>query len=192
MCSEKRILGKWRISPETLEKNPEPRLLIKWLASLDALPGDGEGREVLDKAVNSLTGVILTLINDMVAYMNRIDTLGPVLVIPDRDIQLELHDQSLEIFDLRLALERAMENAKRILGDAVELCENMYDVAEGVDALMLVTEWTLFREPDFERLHKAMKTPVVFDGRNIYDPERMRKMGFEYFGIGRGSIPNKA
>ena len=87
---------------------------------------------------------------------------------------------------------QAMENAKRILGDAVELCENMYDVAEGVDALMLVTEWTLFREPDFERLHKAMKTPVVFDGRNIYDPERMRKLGFEYFGIGRGSIPNKA
>ena len=83
----------------------------------------------------------------------------------------------------------AMENARRILGDSVILCRDMYDAAKGIDALLMVTEWPVFREPDFERLLNTMKTPVVFDGRNIYDSERMRSLGFEYYGIGRGRAP---
>ena len=69
------------------------------------------------------------------------------------------------------------------------MVNDMYDAAAGVDALMLVTEWLVFREPDFERLLKIMKTPVLFDGRNIYNPVRMKEMGFEYYGIGRGNAP---
>lgn len=84
----------------------------------------------------------------------------------------------------------AMENARQILGDSVTLCRDMYDAVQHVDALMMITEWPVFREPDFDRMLKAMKTPVLFDGRNIYDPTRMRAMGFEYYGIGRGK-PNK-
>ena len=57
----------------------------------------------------------------------------------------------------------------------------------GADGLILVTEWNEFRHPDFERMKKLMKRPLVFDGRNIYDPERMRKLGFEYHSIGRGN-----
>ncbi len=83
----------------------------------------------------------------------------------------------------------AMENARSALGDTVQMVNDMYDAAAGVDALMLVTEWLVFREPDFERLLKIMKTPVLFDGRNIYNPVRMKEMGFEYYGIGRGNAP---
>jgi UDPglucose 6-dehydrogenase len=60
--------------------------------------------------------------------------------------------------------------------------------AAGADALMVVTEWREFRSPNFEALHRAMRTPVVFDGRNIFDPELMAAMGFEYHGIGRAKV----
>ncbi len=60
-----------------------------------------------------------------------------------------------------------------------------YEALEGVDALFIVTEWNEFRHPDFERMKALMKTPVIFDGRNIYDPARMRELGFTYQGIGR-------
>ena len=56
---------------------------------------------------------------------------------------------------------------------------------EGADALFVVTEWNEFRHPDFERMKALMKTPVIFDGRNIYDPARMRELGFTYMGLGR-------
>ena len=54
-----------------------------------------------------------------------------------------------------------------------------------VDALLIATEWNEFRTPDFERMKKTMKTPVIFDGRNIYEPSEVRALGFKYFGIGR-------
>ena len=60
-----------------------------------------------------------------------------------------------------------------------------YDALTGVDALAIVTEWNEFREPDFEKMRQLMKSPVVFDGRNIYSPEHMRDLGFTYFSFGR-------
>lgn len=71
------------------------------------------------------------------------------------------------------------------LGSSVTFHENNYECLEGSDGLFLVTEWNEFRRPDFERMRSLMRTPVVFDGRNIYDPPRMRALGFEYYGIGR-------
>ena len=82
----------------------------------------------------------------------------------------------------------ALEVARRLLGDRgdrVKLCENMYDAAEGADALCVVTEWNEFRHPDFERLKTLMKTPVIFDGRNVFAPKAMRERGFVYYGVGR-------
>jgi UDPglucose 6-dehydrogenase len=67
----------------------------------------------------------------------------------------------------------------------LELVDNQYDVLKGVEALLLVTEWKSFRYPDFERMKKLMKSPVILDGRNLYDPDHMRQSGFEYEGIGR-------
>ena len=77
-----------------------------------------------------------------------------------------------------------MEQAKGHLS-AVTYCDSAYTCAEGADALVIVTEWNEFREPDFERMRRLMRSPVVFDGRNIYSPEHMRTLGFTYFSIGR-------
>jgi UDPglucose 6-dehydrogenase len=75
--------------------------------------------------------------------------------------------------------------AKRVFGDRIRYANLPYEAVEGVDALFVVTEWNEFRRPDFERMKALMNAPVIFDGRNVYDPERMRELGFTYFGIGR-------
>ncbi len=83
----------------------------------------------------------------------------------------------------------ATEEAKAALRNVdgqVTYCRKSYEACEGADALVLVTEWNEFREPDFERVKKLLRQPVVFDGRNIYNPEMLRALGFTYYGIGRG------
>ena len=79
----------------------------------------------------------------------------------------------------------AMEIASGIL-PSVEMCPDAYCAAEGADALMINTEWNEFLQLDRERIRDNMKTPVVFDARNIYEPEDMKKLGFKYRGLGRG------
>jgi UDPglucose 6-dehydrogenase len=81
----------------------------------------------------------------------------------------------------------AMEEARRLYPDtgALRLCEDAYEALVDADALLVVTEWKAFRSPDLTGMLGRMRTPVVFDGRNVFDPARMRSAGFEYFGIGR-------
>ena len=79
----------------------------------------------------------------------------------------------------------ASQTAKRVFGDAITYCAHSYEALQGADALAVVTEWNEFREPDFKKIKQLLKTPVVFDGRNIYSPEAMRGLGFQYFSIGR-------
>lgn len=79
----------------------------------------------------------------------------------------------------------AMGEAKKIFGDRITYVKKSYEALEGSDALVVVTEWNEFRRPDFERLKTTLKQPVVIDGRNIYDPARMKALGFEYDSIGR-------
>ncbi len=80
---------------------------------------------------------------------------------------------------------QAMKNASEVLGDSVRFASSVYDAVTGADALVLVTEWTEFREPDFPRMAEIMSQPVIFDGRNVFNPGKLRKLGFTYFGIGR-------
>ena len=80
--------------------------------------------------------------------------------------------------------EAMHEAKKRYLGDRVEYAEMPMAALEGADALVLVTEWNEFRRPDFDAVKAALKTPVVFDGRNIYPRATLEKMGFTYYGIG--------
>lgn len=80
----------------------------------------------------------------------------------------------------------AVPNAKKIFGDKVKFAKNQYEALKNADALVLITEWQEFREPDFNYIKTLMRTPVVFDGRNIYNPEKLKKLGFTYYGIGRG------
>ncbi len=74
---------------------------------------------------------------------------------------------------------------KRIFGDRIHYAKRNYDALRGADALIVVTEWNEFRRPNFERVKELLKNPVVFDGRNIYDPAEMKKMGFTYYSVGR-------
>ncbi len=75
--------------------------------------------------------------------------------------------------------------AKRIFGNKITLADKSYSALKGADALVIATEWSEFREPDFGRMRKLMKTPVIFDGRNIYSPEQMKAQGFTYYSVGR-------
>jgi len=75
--------------------------------------------------------------------------------------------------------------ASRLFNGRIALCEKSYDALAGADALAIVTEWNEFREPDFGKMRSLLREPVVFDGRNIYSPEHMRALGFQYFSIGR-------
>ncbi len=79
----------------------------------------------------------------------------------------------------------AISKLKGTFGGKVEFFDNNYEALKGADALAVITEWNEFRRPDFERMKSLMKHPVIFDGRNIYDPKLMREKGFTYFGIGR-------
>jgi UDPglucose 6-dehydrogenase len=83
---------------------------------------------------------------------------------------------------------QAMENAEQVL-KKVKLCENPYQVAEGADALVLVTEWNEFKQIDFSRIKQLMKQPIIMDGRNLWDENTLKNMGFQYFGVGRGTKP---
>ncbi len=79
----------------------------------------------------------------------------------------------------------AMKVARGVFGSKVTYAENNYGALTGADALVIVTEWNEFREPDFGRIKKLLRNPVIFDGRNIYHPEQMRAHGFTYYSIGR-------
>ncbi len=81
----------------------------------------------------------------------------------------------------------AIENARRHFGDRITFVQNPYAAAEGAEALFLVTEWNEFRQPDFARIKTAMKQPLIFDGRNIWNQSKLRALGFTYYGVGRGA-----
>jgi UDPglucose 6-dehydrogenase len=101
----------------------------------------------------------LVLIEDLLAAGARVSATDPVAIPP----------------------------ARKILGERVEFPASNYQCAEGADALALVTEWHDYRRPNFERLRSLMRTPVVVDGRNAWEPSEVRAAGFTYYGVGRGS-----
>ena len=82
----------------------------------------------------------------------------------------------------------ALNEARRVFGDRIAYHRVNYDALIGADALLVVTEWNEFRRPDFERMRQLMRRPVVFDGRNIYDPNEMRARGFTYYSMGRRPV----
>ena len=85
----------------------------------------------------------------------------------------------------------AMDNVKKVFGDKISYHDNLYDAADGADALLIATEWSVFRNPDFDRLGKKLKTKVIFDGRNLYETEKLKELGFHYESIGREKVTQK-
>jgi UDPglucose 6-dehydrogenase len=82
----------------------------------------------------------------------------------------------------------AMDNARRLVLDGVTFSESAYEAADGADAVALVTEWNEFKLLNLERLRGVLRRPLIVDGRNLYEPERMRRLGFEYHSIGRKPV----
>ena len=81
----------------------------------------------------------------------------------------------------------AIETTKETFGDQIDYGQGMYDIVDGAEALLICTEWHEFRRPDLGKVRELLETPLVLDGRNLYDPARMAEMGFEYHSIGRPS-----
>ncbi|MFO0815101.1 MAG: UDP-glucose/GDP-mannose dehydrogenase family protein [Gemmatales bacterium] len=113
------------------------------------------------------------------AFKPRTDDIreSPALVLIDEmlaaGVTLRVHDPE------------GMPNVQAEYGDKLTYCERRYDALQGADALVVVTEWQEFRTPDFHLVKEMLKEPVVFDGRNIYDPAALKQLGFTYYGIGR-------
>lgn len=105
---------------------------------------------------------------------------SPALLIIEKLIQLGV---KIAAYD-----PEAMTNTQNKLGNIIEYCSEPYKAVEGADALVIATEWPIFRTPDFEKISLLLKEKVIFDGRNLYDLQRMKKLGFKYFSIGRENI----
>jgi UDPglucose 6-dehydrogenase len=82
----------------------------------------------------------------------------------------------------------AMHETERRIGKSIEYADSGYAALEGADAMVVVTDWNEYRHPDFARIKAALRTPIVVDGRNLYDPRKMRSLGFQYESIGRGVV----
>jgi len=91
-------------------------------------------------------------------------------------------------FAIRAFDPEANENIEKIFGDRIILANDAYSVLNEADALAIITEWNVFRTPDFNEISKRLKTNVIFDGRNLYDPDSMKELGFKYYSIGRKAI----
>jgi UDPglucose 6-dehydrogenase len=113
------------------------------------------------------------------AFKPRTDDMreAPAIVLIERLLSLGAKVQAYD--------PAAMGVARKIFGNRIAYSARSYEALKGADALALVTEWNEFREPDFAKMRKLLKTPLIFDGRNIYDREQMRTQGFTYFSIGR-------
>ena len=103
---------------------------------------------------------------------------APALAIIDI---LKQHGTKIKVYD-----PAAMDKARLLLKNSVRFCKSAYDAAKDSDCLILVTEWNEFKELDFKKIKKLMKQPVIIDGRNVYDPAGMKRLGFRYAGVGRG------
>jgi len=120
------------------------------------------------------------------AFKPRTDDIreAPSLTLIDSLLQagvtLQVHDP------------QALDNVQRLYGDRLTYCEHAYDALDGADALVIVTEWQQFRQPDFHELQRRLKQPVIFDGRNLYEPKTLHEHGFTYYGIGRASDDSMA
>ena len=102
---------------------------------------------------------------------------APALVLIDRLLAL---GATLNVFD-----PEAMPNVRRLYGDRLVYCERRDDALHGADALVILTEWKQFVHPDFEAMRQQMRAPVIFDGRNLYNAQRLKTAGFTYYSIGR-------
>lgn len=105
---------------------------------------------------------------------------APALFIID---QLLKDGATVSAFD-----PEAMNNVKKVVGDKITYCDDAYSTVKGADALLIATEWSVFRTPEFDKMASLMNDKVIFDGRNLYDPVKMKELGFYYNSMGRSAV----
>jgi UDPglucose 6-dehydrogenase len=149
---------------EAVNKTQKQRLLLK----LDSVFGKGP---------DSLKGKTIGVWG--LAFKPRTDDMREAPAIPIIEGLLQ-RGAKVQAYD-----PEAMDVARGIFGSKIKYFPHAYDALAGVDALLIVTEWNEFREPDFVRMKKAMKQPLILDGRNLYQPNQVRSLGFTYQSIGR-------
>lgn len=134
-------------------------------------------RKIADHFGNDLSGITIGVWG--ISFKPNTDDIreAPALTVINGLLEM---GASIAIYD-----PQAMKNASGVLGDSVRYASSVYDAVTGADAMVLVTEWTEFREPDFPRMADIMRKPVIFDGRNVFNPVKLRNLGFTYYGIGR-------
>jgi UDPglucose 6-dehydrogenase len=116
------------------------------------------------------------------AFKPRTDDIreAPALVLIDwlltQGVNVRVHDPE------------ALHNVRGVYGDKITYCEMRMDALDGADALCIMTEWNDYHSPDFAEMYQLLKSPVIFDGRNLYEPDRMRRRGYRYYSIGRPSV----
>lgn len=155
------------------------------LALLEAVDRVNEAQKrVLAKKIRRHYGSTLkekTIALWGLAFKPRTDDIreAPALVLIDallaEGVALRVHDPE------------ALANVQAIYGDRLVYCDRPYGALEGADGLAIVTEWQEFRHPDFELMRRLMREPVIFDGRNLYEPKNLTANGFAYYGVGRAS-----
>jgi UDPglucose 6-dehydrogenase len=156
-------------------KQVEPRILnTVTLANYDR-------RRIVVKRIEEMLGTLQGKTIGMLGLAFKPNT-DDMREAPSIDIAQLLVDAGAKV---RAYDPVAAENA-RILLPAVIMIDNPYDMAKDSDALIVITEWNEFKQLDLERIRTLMKTPVLFDGRNVYDPAEVRSLGFSYRGVGRG------
>jgi UDPglucose 6-dehydrogenase len=161
-CKEYGLDGKILTAVDAINKNQRRRLVEKVLNHFS---------EDLEGMTFAVWGLSFKPQTDDVREAASIDIINS---LREKGARFRVHDPA------------AMGPARKILGDErIEYIPHYYDALKGVDALLLLTEWRQFRRPDFEKIKSLMKSPVVFDGRNQYEPSRMKERGFVYYCFGR-------
>lgn len=158
------------------EHGVEPRLL----AAVDAV-NEHQKRVMIEKLARHFDDRLADRVIAVwgLSFKPRTDDIreAPALVLIDellrRQARVRVHDPE------------AMEHVRQQMGERVVYAESKYDALDGAEALAIMTEWKQFVHPDFDEMRRRMKSPVVFDGRNIYEPPRLRAAGFTYYSIGR-------
>jgi UDPglucose 6-dehydrogenase len=156
-----------------------PARMMESVDAVNEAQKDVLARKILDHFQGDARGKTVAIWG--LAFKPRTDDIreAPAMVLIDALLaagaELRVHDPE------------ALANVQAIYGDRLTYCDRPYGALEQADALAIVTEWNEFRNPDFEVMSRLMRQPVIFDGRNLYDPMRMAALGFTYQGIGRAA-----
>ena len=171
------------------------------LVQLAKSKGDGYELEVVEAAIRANTKQQAMMVEKIAQAIGSLEgktvgVLGLAFKPNTDDIRDSASVKIVQAIQKRGARVRAydpvaMDSARKLMPEII-YCEDVYETAKGSDALILITEWNQFRNLDLERIRKALRSPVFIDLRNVYEPQRMKDLGFHYVGVGRGSSRSKA